>query len=506
MGVGVWAMHFTGMLALTLPVPVTYAAPTTIISVIPAMLASALALYVMSSRGNRHRRYWVGGTLVGAGIGAMHYIGMAAMRVEYCVHPYDPGLFVVSVVVAVLLGIAAFYSRDLPLPLRGLQAERVRLVIAAGLMGLAIAGMHYTAMAAAAFLPSGSGAPNGATLDKFWLGIGVVSTSAVIILLAIIATIVGRAFQTTTRNARVDRARIVEAIDSLSDGFTLYDDQGSLRMCNRVLHDMYPQLSSVLRPGMRHEDLIAAWTNLRNGMLKDTSTEAPAVEDVSRFKTPGYVALPREDRLHDGRWVYIRDHSIEQGGLATVFTDVTPIKELQALYEKLATQDALTGLLNRRFLEDRLNHAIAVARRHLNTIAMLYIDLDHFKPINDKLGHDAGDEVLKEVARRLRQAGRDSDTIARLGGDEFAVLMECGGDQPGAEALAKRILASLAEPIFVGKHECRVGASIGITVVPPQTIGLEEVIKAADAAMYAAKNEGRGQYRIHQPASVQVPC
>jgi NO-binding membrane sensor protein with MHYT domain len=115
MGIGVWAMHFTAMLALTLPVPVNYDVPITVLSVVPAILASALALYVMSGRGNGHRRYLIGGTLLGAGIGAMHYIGMAAMRVEYCVHPYDPGLFALSILVAVVLGIAALYSRDLVL-------------------------------------------------------------------------------------------------------------------------------------------------------------------------------------------------------------------------------------------------------------------------------------------------------------------------------------------------------------------------------------------------------
>src|SRR5271170_1654261 len=129
MGIGIWAMHFTGMLALTLPVPVSYDVPITVLSVVPAILASALALRVMSGRGNRHRRYIVGGTLVGAGIGAMHYIGMAAMRVEYCVHPYNPVLFALSIVVAVALGIAAFYARDLRYRRRYLNGRKIRILL-----------------------------------------------------------------------------------------------------------------------------------------------------------------------------------------------------------------------------------------------------------------------------------------------------------------------------------------------------------------------------------------
>jgi diguanylate cyclase (GGDEF)-like protein len=498
MGIGVWAMHFTGMLALTLPVPVTYDLPVTVLSAVPAILASALALHVMSGRGNRHRRYLIGGTLVGAGIGAMHYIGMAAMRVQYCVHPYDPRLFVLSVVVAVLLGIAAFYTGDLRLPFGGSQGERIRLFVGAGLMGLAIAGMHYTAMAAVAFLPSSSNGPTSMTVGTFWLGIGVSAISGAIILLAIVATIVGRAFQTTTRNARVDRERIIEAIESLSDGFTLYDDKGTLSMCNNILHNMYPELAPILRPGSQYADLVSAWTNLRGDFPESASREDHIAESVRNFREGGYFGEPREDRLGDGRWVYIRDHSIEHGGLATVFTDVTPIKQLQALYEKQAAQDALTGLFNRRFLEDRLDHAIALAKRLGNTISLLYIDLDRFKPINDRLGHDAGDDVLREVARRLRQAARDSDTIARVGGDEFVVVMESGGDRAGAEVLAARIINAINRPISVGEHECRVGASIGVAVLPPQTIDKEDLMKAADSAMYEAKEAGRGQYRIHE--------
>src|SRR5271155_3535657 len=164
MGIGIWAMHFTGMLALTLPVPVSYDVPITVLSVVPAILASALALRVMSGRGNRHRRYIVGGTLVGAGIGAMHYIGMAAMRVEYCVHPYNPVLFALSIIVAIGLGIAAFYTRDLHFYRRYLKGRRIHILLSAGLMGLAITGMHYTAMAAVSFFPALVNVPTSATM------------------------------------------------------------------------------------------------------------------------------------------------------------------------------------------------------------------------------------------------------------------------------------------------------------------------------------------------------
>ncbi|HEV8680362.1 MAG TPA: diguanylate cyclase [Stellaceae bacterium] len=493
MGIGVWAMHFTGMLALSIPVPVSYNVPLTVASVIPAMLASGLALRIMSSPGNSHYRYLLGGTLVGAGIGAMHYIGMAAMIAEACRHPYDPLLFLLSIVVAVSLGIAAFYIDDLR---RRREAQRVHLLFSAGLLGLAIAGMHYTAMAAVAFVPDPAAGAVGATVGTFWLSVGVTTVSVTIAALAIVATIVGRAFQATTQRARVDRERIIDAIDSINDGFTLFDDRGNLTMCNDILHKIYPELAKILKPGTQYKDLVTAWARLHDEFPGGVTAEAFIEESLRNFREGRHSGQPREERLNDGRWIYSREHSIKHGGLVSILTDITVIKELQAVYERMASQDTLTGLLSRRFFDDRLDHAIALAKRLGQTLALLYVDLDHFKPVNDAFGHDVGDAVLREIAQRLRQAARDSDTVARLGGDEFAVLMESDCGEAGAATLASRIIDSISQPIFAAGHECRVGASIGIAIWSAQTADKDALIKAADEAMYDAKRAGRGQYRV----------
>src|SRR5579864_1093208 len=328
MGIGIWAMHFTGMLALTLPVPVTYDIPITVLSAVPAILASALALRVMSSRSNRHQRYLIGGTLVGAGIGAMHYIGMAAMRVEYCVHPYDPELFALSIIVAVILGIAAFYVQDVRLHLRYLDGRKINILFGAGLMGLAVAGMHYTAMAAVSFFPSPVRGSTSQTVGTLWLSIGVTSVAVTIALLAIVATIVGRAFQATTHRARVSQERIIEAIESINDGFSLFDEKGSLTMCNDVLHKIYPELAKMLTPGTQYKDLLTAWANLRKEFPGGVSAEAYVAESLRNFEKGGHIGQPREERLADGRWSYSREHSMKHGGLVAVLTDVTFIKEL----------------------------------------------------------------------------------------------------------------------------------------------------------------------------------
>jgi diguanylate cyclase (GGDEF)-like protein len=496
MGIGIWAMHFTGMLALTLPIPVSYNVPATGLSVVPAILASVLALRVMSGPGNRHRRYLIAGALVGVGIGAMHYIGMASLRID-AMQGYSHGLFVVSLIVAVLLGIAAMYTHELRHVLGNAVGENVLILLGAGLMGLATAGMHYTAMAAVCFIPNSLNGSTGVTVDKFWLSIGVTVIGLTIILLAIVAAVVGKLFQTTARRTRVDRERIVDAIESLTDGFTLYDDKGNLTICNTVLRKMYPALAKLLTPGASYKDLVAAWANSRGQFPGGVGAEAYIAESLRSLTEAGHISAPKEERLTDGRWVYIRDHSVDHGGLATVFTDVTPIKELQGFYERQAAQDALTGLVSRRMFDDRVDHAIALAKRLKKSVSLLYVDLDAFKPINDSFGHEAGDAVLKEVASRLRKAARESDTVARLGGDEFGVLMESDNDQTGAGTLATRIIDAISQPIFVGGHECHVGASVGIAILSPGTVDREALMRAADEAMYEAKKAGTNRYRIH---------
>jgi diguanylate cyclase (GGDEF)-like protein len=496
MAIGIWAMHFTGMLALTLPCGVTYDVPVSIASVVPAILASAMALGVLSRRGNRHQRYLIGGALVGVGIGTMHYVGMAAMNLD-AVKEYDPIMFGVSLIVAVFLGVSAFYVHDFRRHIPYSREKNIHIIISALLMGLAITGMHYTAMAAVFFLPDGAPAPAVVGDDTFWLSIGVTAVAVTVAVLAIIATIVGRLFQTTAHRTRVDRERIFEAIESITDGFTLYDDKGILTMCNHVLQDMYPALKTLFKPGTKYEDLVTAWAGSRIELPDGVSADAYVADSLHSFQVGAYVGEPMEERLGDGRWVYIRRHSIKHGGLATVFTDVTPIKKMQAIYEQLAAQDTLTGLVSRRFFEDRLEHAISLVKRLGHTLSVLYIDLDDFKPINDSFGHDAGDAVLKEAALRLRKAARDSDTVARLGGDEFAILMESDSNCAGATALAARIIKSISLPIPVDGHECHVRASIGIAIMPPQTVNKKALMKAADEAMYQAKAAGGSTYRIH---------
>lgn len=181
-----------------------------------------------------------------------------------------------------------------------------------------------------------------------------------------------------------------------------------------------------------------------------------------------------------------------------VNVDITEQKLAEQRILQMAFHDMLTGLPNRRLLQDRIAQALAHARRNKNKIAVLFIDLDHFKPINDLMGHDAGDLLLKEVAARLSASVRAEDTVARQGGDEFIVLLSKITNAQDAEAVAGKILARLTEPFQIKGKELQIGGSLGIALFPSDGEDADTLLKNSDTAMYYAKQNGRNNYQLYR--------
>jgi len=180
----------------------------------------------------------------------------------------------------------------------------------------------------------------------------------------------------------------------------------------------------------------------------------------------------------------------------TVFEDVSQLKEAHLRMEELAYVDSLTGLANRILFRDRLEQVLKGLKRTEATAALLYLDLDEFKRINDSMGHDVGDAVLMKVAETLRQCVRYQDTVARMGGDEFVILLTDIDGMSGASAVARKIMDAMSEPIHLLKNEILISPSIGITLAPADSLNADILLKNADMAMYKAKSSGRNNYQF----------
>jgi diguanylate cyclase (GGDEF)-like protein len=191
-----------------------------------------------------------------------------------------------------------------------------------------------------------------------------------------------------------------------------------------------------------------------------------------------------------------------EGRHVATFIDITKRKEADEIILHRANFDGLTDLPNRALFDDRLISALAVARRHRRNFALLYIDIDWFKSVNDTFGHAAGDKLLAEAAKRMEKCVRDADTMARLGGDEFALILSDLNESGETEEVARRINDVLAEPFELPEGRAHVSGSVGIAIFPGD--GADELLlkKAADQALYAAKAAGRNRYQL---ASMLLP-
>ncbi len=300
-------------------------------------------------------------------------------------------------------------------------------------------------------------------------------------------------FDVTDQRRRTHQVAVL--VDNFPGGIALFDKNLDMVVCNTRLKAMldYPDaLFDQRNPNI--EQLFRF--NAERGEYG-----AGEVDDLVREK----MDLVNEHRPHDyermrpnGMILEVRGIPLADGGFVTTYMDVTEKRTAQSRIAYLAHHDALTGLPNRHLLEDRLNQALALTKRGGNGLAVLYLDLDRFKPVNDDYGHAVGDGLLKAVADRIREHIRETDTAARFGGDEFIIMQTGIRHQRDAAILAKRLVAALHEPFEVAGHSLIIGVSIGIALAPEHGTEPDVLMKRSDVALYQAKAAGRGRFAIAQ--------
>ena len=289
------------------------------------------------------------------------------------------------------------------------------------------------------------------------------------------------------------KATVDAALNNLVQGVVMFDSNLRLTVCNQRYLDMYGLSRDVVRPGAALQKIVKHRAAV--GSLGTHNAEQYAADILAAIDQG--TLFSRTTNLRDGRIIHIVSQPIEGDGWVTTHEDVTEAKRTEERIAHLAHHDALTGLPNRKLFYLQLEQAFKRVGRG-ERLAVLYLDVDHLKRINDTLGHSAGDKLLKGVADRLRGCIRDIDVVARLSGDEFAIIQSSLNQNVDAAVLATRIREAIHEPFDLDGNQVVVDISIGISVAPNDANQFNELLKTADIALYEAKNMGRGTYCFYE--------
>src|SRR6476646_1971552 len=293
--------------------------------------------------------------------------------------------------------------------------------------------------------------------------------------------------------SRKDEQLLQTVLNNMSQGVLMFDSETRLIFCNKRYIELYALSSEIVRPGCHLRELLKHRIELGSFSGDPDEYVARLAEGIAEGKTFNHIV-----NLPDGRAFSVVNKPVAGGGWLATHEDVTERQRSEDRIAHMARHDALTDLPNRVLLLEQLNHEIKRVKRG-ECLAVLCLDLDQFKSVNDALGHPIGDELLKLVGERLRGCTREPDTVARLGGDEFAIIMTQMQQPTDAAALSKRIRESIVKPYQIDGHQIVTDISIGISVAPIDALDAEMLMRNADMALYGAKADGRGTYRFFEP-------
>jgi diguanylate cyclase (GGDEF)-like protein len=509
-GYGIWATHFVAMLAYEPGVPTNYGLVLTVLSLAAAMILTSGGFGVAVNNSGQWRAA-AGGGIIGAGIASMHYIGMWALEVPGRV-TWSPGLVLISIVLGMVLGYAA-------LAVALGHKDKWGTFAAALLLTLAIVSHHFTAMGAVQIVPDPTLASDTLSLSPTFLAVAIAGVALSVLGMSFVGVLADRRLATRTsrfeqiiselslarqqvedsqQEIQEQKLRLDTAINNMVEALCMFDAEKRLVVCNERYARLYQLPPELLRTGTPHADIIRH--RVVTGILKSDTSEGAAEQFLSKLAALPFDAVSsRIDEFTDGRLICVTRQPMAGGGWVATHLDVTEQRRSEAKIAHMAQHDALTDLPNRVLLRERMEHAIAVTRNGGLDLAVLMLDLDRFKEVNDTLGHPTGDSLLRAVAARLRECTTETALIARLGGDEFAVIDYVTNPAVEAAALAENIRKALCEPFDLGDHRVTVGTSIGIAIAPRDGNDSDVIMKSADLALYSAKSGGRGAFCFFEP-------
>ena len=387
-------------------------------------------------------------------------------------------LVIASVILGLVWAAAALYVASQPV-------GRGRTLLAATLLTVAIVTMHFTAMGAVQFVPDPTRAPASLLFSPDALALVLAGAAAIILGMCFVA-----AFGDRRTDDKLKRQKLLldAALTNMSQGLCMFDASGGIILFN----DRYAQLTRMSTTSLEGRTLLDV-VRTRNLPVSPEAFVAEVVEAMRQGNTNTRVI-----ETTDGRMLRVIERPRPEGGWVSTLEDITEWQKAQAQIAHMARHDALTNLPNRTYFREKLENALSRIGRGTQ-VAVFCLDLDRFKEVNDTLGHPVGDELLREVAHRLRECVRDEDTVARLGGDEFAVV-QVGRELKLAEtsALATRLIETISAPFTIHGYQILIGATLGISVASDDVADPDQLLKNADLALYRAKGDGRGNYRFFE--------
>ncbi len=494
LGISVWLMHFIAMLAYKLPIPVIYNFYIVFLSMVLAIACCGMGLSFVTKQPLNWPHFLAGGSFIAAGVVGMHFVAMTGMQLA-AVPVYDLKIVVLANLSTIILCFGALWLAFHPSAER--LTENIRKLGSAVLTGLSIDSLHYTAMTAVKFYPSFKllkKQPPGN--DDYVLALSISIAALIILALASLASSFGQRLSAEIAKAEAlqESEELYQSLyDFAPDAYLTIAADGRIVSINQYGAEalgyskqelMYQDFSTVV-----YEEDRDYFQQLFASIFREKLVIAEA--ELRKVRKDGSIIWERQ------RSQLISNNDGEPVELRMICRDITERKQVEEQLRQNAFHDALTGLPNRVLFIERLEQAIGHTQRHKEYLfAVLFLDLDRFKVVNDSLGHLTGDRLLIEIAGRLKLCLRHSDTVARLGGDEFTILLPDIEDSSDAVRVAERIKEELQLAFALDGNEVFTSASIGITFSTTGYNSAEDVLRDADIAMYRAKSQGTAHYEI----------
>lgn len=511
-GLGIWSMHFLGTIALRLPIEVYYQVVPTVAALLPAIVAGYVIVYSLTRQLLNWLHIISNGLVIGLSVATMHYLGMVGMELE-AVMMFSTNILFISLFVAFSLGIFICSLRSLDyFFLKVRFFVRYMTLVRSVIVGLACAGIHYVSMYAMFFVSNeGELSTEQSLLNENFIGMLSSLVSLFICALFIISFFQRHKFLEVKSNALVTHEKLVEVESRLSRLVerlpgVVYQ---LVRNTEGELHFIYVSDSVSELFGVQPEEVSTdAYVIFDNVLQEDLPLLYESI-DVSANELSPWNHEFRIKVKGEIRWV--KGNSVPEKSSDGVIvwsgfvTDFSKQKQSDSVIKRLAYYDPLTGLPNRRKLEGDLEKSIVSANYNSNYSALLFIDLDNFKDLNDALGHSYGDRMLVILGERLAQWMTDQTVrVYRIGGDEFVIIFEQLASSESevssiVESMAKDVIKLIGQSVDIFQVEYCCSASVGVTLFNSDFFSADELVRQADTAMYQAKSKGGGNVSFHKP-------